>query len=62
MQVETAIQRLERLPDLARKGRLRQTLHAGRLPDRREQVDGNGEPDEAKVSSPVWRGGVGCSL
>jgi RNA-directed DNA polymerase len=51
----------------ALSGRRRQTevlctdchrlLHAGRLPDRREQVDGNGEPDEAKVSSPVrWEG------
>jgi RNA-directed DNA polymerase len=36
-------------------------LHAGRLPDRRGRVDGNGEPDEAKVSSPVRREGEGCS-
>jgi RNA-directed DNA polymerase len=36
-------------------------LHAGRLPDRRGRVDGNGEPDEAKASSPVRWEGEGCS-
>lgn len=36
-------------------------LHAGRLPDRRDQLDGNGEPDDGKLSSPVRWGGEGCS-
>lgn len=36
-------------------------LHAGRLPDRRGRIDGNGEPDDVKASSPVRREGEGCS-
>lgn len=41
--------------------RCHKLLHAGRLPDRRGLIDGDGEPDDVKASSPVRWGGEGCS-